>query len=76
MNELARLEPYLGEDKILDTWGYPLGKSWMILEETVKAEQKYQPNKWKSFKDLGETAKKKFNLEKLNKEFAKEKKQF
>jgi len=69
MDELARLEPYLGSKKIIDTWGYPLGKSWMILEATVNAERKstYHLAKWNAFMELGGEAVKRLNLDELNK---------
>ncbi|MCK5270201.1 MAG: hypothetical protein KAJ46_05420 [Sedimentisphaerales bacterium] len=70
MDELARLEPYLGSKTIIDTWGYPLGKSWMILEETVNEERDstYHPTKWGAFMELGREAVKRLNLEELNRD--------
>jgi len=73
MDELARLKSFLGKRKILNAWGYPLGKSWMILELTVHEvrELDAHPGKWDTFQRLGEAAKKKFRLEELNRKMAK-----
>jgi hypothetical protein len=69
MDQLARLGPYLGSKTILDVWGYPLGKAWMILQATVEAERKqYQPRKWDAFEQLGKLAVTSLSLNKLNKE--------
>ncbi len=67
MDKLARLKPYLGMKTILQAWGYPLGKAWLILEGTVRAERKYHPRKWDAFERLGEKAVKKLRVKKLNK---------
>ena len=72
MDELARLVPYISKENVLETWDYPLGKSWMILEPTVRDEREktYHPDKWEAFKDLGEQAVRKYGLEEKNKEWS------
>ena len=69
MDELARLVLYISKENVLETWSYPLGKSWMILEPTVRDEREktYHPDKWEAFKDLGEQAVRKYGLEEKNK---------
>lgn len=68
MDELARLKSYVGKKEIIETWGIPMGKSWMILRETVLAERKQSHDrKWDAFQRLAEIAIKKYNLEELNK---------
>lgn len=75
MDELARLKSYLGKDTIIKTWGYPLGKSWMILKATVEQERIGHSGKWDAFQHLGDAAVKKLDLETLNKNiFGKRKK--
>jgi hypothetical protein len=66
MDQLARLEPYLGRKTILEVWGNQLGKAWMILQKTIDEERKYHKKKWDAFEHLGKVARSKFNLEKEN----------
>lgn len=77
MDELACLKPFLGKHKILDAWGFPLGKSWMILEPTVLKVREIDshPRKWIAFQRLGEAAKKKLHLEDINRSLVIEKHQ-
>ena len=69
MDELARLEPYLKEEKIIGAWGRPMGKSWLILEKfVIKGEREKDDNKkWTPFEELAGKAIKKYNLELKNK---------
>ena len=39
MDEIARLEPFLPNRKILTTWSDPIGKSWVKLRNLVKEER-------------------------------------
>ena len=61
MDELARLEPYVGKEKIIEVWGHQIGKSWIVLEKVVDDERKKDKSseKWKAFKDMGEETVKK-----------------
>lgn len=65
MDELARLTPYIKKEKIIETWGTPMGKSWIILEKLVDDVRTQDVNlkKWKAFKDMAKEAIKKYNLE-------------
>ncbi len=64
MDELARLEWYVDKEKIIETWGIPMGKSWIILEKLVHDKRKHDnnENKWDAFKKIGEEAAQKYNL--------------
>ena len=70
MDEFAHLTSYVGEEKIIEVFGSPMGKAWMILKETVKKEcgRASHPKKWDAFKHLAEKAIGKHNLEELNRE--------
>ncbi len=70
MDELARLKPYLGTKRIIEAWGIPMGKSWMILLATVNQERKTHKAKWDAFQRLAKVAIKKHKLEDLNRELA------
>lgn len=65
MDELARLTPYIKKEKIIETWGNPMGKSWIILEKLVDDVRTQDKNlkKWKAFQRLAEKANEKYNLE-------------
>ena len=77
MDELAHLKSYVGEEKIIEVWGIPMGKSWMILGETVVKDErnkdkrnKSPEKKWNAFQHLAEKAIEKHNLKKENKALA------
>ncbi len=76
MDELSRLRPFLGQRKIIETWGYPLGKSWMILKSTIEQEREFHPTKWEAFERIGKAAVKKYRLEKVNQEMVEKKTNF
>ena len=65
MDELAHLKSYLGEKKIIKVWGIAMGKSWMILKETVVKDELTHGKKWIAFQRLAEKAIKKYDLETL-----------
>ena len=65
MDELAHLKWYVGEKKIMETWGYQMGKSWIILEKLVgdvRTRDRYL-KKWKAFEGLAKKAITKYGLE-------------
>ena len=58
MDEMAHLAGGVGRDKMLDVWGNPIAKAWLLLKPTVEFErtQSRWDNKWEAFKALGEEA--------------------
>ena len=76
MDELARLIPYVKREKIIETWGVPMGKSWMILENFIIDEiNREAPHimKWTPFEDLCKEAVEKYNLRDWNEQQYQEK---
>jgi hypothetical protein len=64
MDELARMTSYVGEEKMIEEWGAPIGKSWMILDGFVYAARNRDgdENKWIAFQNLAEKAIEKHNI--------------
>lgn len=66
MDELARLADYLGEEKMIEVWGFQMAKSWLILKKFVKAKREKDGfNKWDAFERLTKKAITKYNLPQL-----------
>ena len=61
MDELARLVPFLGEEKVLETWDNPFARLWNKLEKFIEFERSPAkanwPEKWLPFEDIGKKAK-------------------
>jgi hypothetical protein len=65
MDELCRLEPYLGKSKMLSTWDDPIGKTWFVAQSWVKKERDIcnWSTKWDAFEKIGTEALKKLRKE-------------
>lgn len=64
MDELAWLSPYLSKRKIINVWGYPIAKSWLVVETFVIEERRISkwPEKWKAYENIAIKALKKTGI--------------
>jgi hypothetical protein len=59
MDRFARLIPFLGTEKMLDTFDDPIAKAWIVLESIVMEERTGIANwskKWDAFEQIGRRA--------------------
>lgn len=59
MDGFARIVPYLGTEKVLDTFDDPIAKAWIVLEPVVLEERTKNanwPKKWEAFAQIGREA--------------------
>ena len=53
MDELAWLRHYgLSDRKILEAWGKPMGKAWIVLEKVIEEQRSVDAEKWKNFEEI------------------------
>lgn len=57
MNQVCFPRPFVSEDRIIKTWGTPIGKAWGLLQKYIQHESGKQKSKlsvkWKEFEKIG-----------------------
>ena len=58
IDEFVRLAPYLGKRRMLEVWGDPLAKAWLVLQPLVHEERELTgwSEKWDAFVKVGTKA--------------------
>jgi hypothetical protein len=63
MDELAWLRHYgLSDREILEAWGNPMGKAWIVLGEVITEQQSGDSEKWRNFGEIAGKAIEEYNL--------------